>query len=64
MELILKAYYQLIEATEDLPEWRRKFEDDIGLAIHYMVINFDESVRDALVEKSELFKRFVSLFRS
>lgn len=60
MELILKAYYQLIEETNDLPEWRRKFEDDIGLAIHYMVINFDESVRDALVERSELFKRFVS----
>jgi len=64
MELILKAYYQLIDATEELPEWRRKFEDDIGLAIHYMAINFDESVRDALVAKSELFNRFVSCLES
>ena len=50
MDLILKAYYQLIEATNDLPEWRRKFEDEIGMAIHYMAINFDESVRDSLVK--------------
>lgn len=59
MEIILQAYYHLIDASKDLPEWQRKFEDEIGQSIHYMVIGFDESVRDLLVEKSELFLRFV-----
>jgi hypothetical protein len=49
MEIVLKAYYTLIDASKDLPEWNRKFEDDIGQSIHYMTLTWDESVRDALV---------------
>lgn len=61
MEIILKAYYQLVEDSQGLPEWQRKFEDEIGQAIHYMTLTMDESVHDFLVEKSEYFKRFVSI---
>jgi hypothetical protein len=49
MEIVLKAYYQLIDDSKDLPEWQRKFEDEIGSSIHYMTLTFDESVRDVLV---------------
>jgi hypothetical protein len=60
MELILQAYYNLIEDASSSKEWVRKIEEDIGHNIAYMAIGFDESVRDALVAKSEVFQRFVS----
>jgi hypothetical protein len=59
MELILKAYYNMIDDCKDLPDWIRKIEDDIGQNIAYMATGFDESVRDEMVAKSELFQRFV-----
>jgi hypothetical protein len=49
----------MIDDCADYPEWQRKIEDEVGSSIHYMVIGFDESVRDELVTKSELFLRFV-----
>lgn len=61
MEHILRAYYSLIDDCKDYPEWSRKIEEELGQSIHYMVIGFDESVRDALVAQSELFQRFVGL---
>ncbi len=58
MDRCLEAYYGLIEDCKDHPEWVRKIEEDIGINLAYTAINFDESVRDALVAKSELFNRF------
>lgn len=60
MELALKAYYNLLDDCTEFPEWTRKIEEDIGQNIAFMTIAFDESVRDELVDRSELFKRFVS----
>jgi hypothetical protein len=48
----------MIDDSKDCPEWVKKIEEDIGQNIAYTFVNFDESVRDALVEKSHLFKRF------
>lgn len=59
MELIIKAYYYMIDEAEGNSAWVRKIEDDIGQQIHYMYLTYDESVRDALVAKSDLFRRFV-----
>lgn len=58
MELVLQAYYNLIDNMADNKEWIRKVEEDIGQGIAYMAIGFDESDRDLLVDKSELFQRF------
>jgi O-succinylbenzoate synthase len=58
MELVLQAYYNLVDGLGDNKEWVRKVEDDLGQSIAYMAIGFDESVRDSLVQKSELFQRF------
>jgi hypothetical protein len=60
METILNAYYHLIDDSKDYPEWQRKFEDEIGSSIHYMTLTLDEAIHDDLVERSELFRRFVS----
>lgn len=57
----MKAYYQLIDDCAHSPVWQRKIEEEIGQNIAMLVIAFDESVRDALVDNSELFTRFVSL---
>lgn len=58
MELVLQAYYNLIDNLGDNKAWVRKIEEDIGQSIAYMAIGYDESERDNLVEKSELFQRF------
>jgi hypothetical protein len=58
VELCLEAYYGMIDDSKDYPEWVRKIEEDIGQNMAYTFINFDESVRDALVAKSHLFQRF------
>ncbi len=60
MELVLKAYYSLIDDCEHSQSWVRKIEEDVGQNIAYMAISFDESVRDELVSGSEIFQRFVS----
>jgi hypothetical protein len=60
MEVILKAYYQLINDCEDLPEWKRKIEEELGQSVAFLTLAFDESVHDSLVERSELLRRFVS----
>jgi len=30
MELILKAYYSLLDSAEGYPDWQRKIEEDLG----------------------------------
>lgn len=60
MELVLQAYYNLLDNASHSKEWQRKIEEDLGQSIAYLAIGFDESVRDGLVAKSELFQRFVS----
>lgn len=58
VELALSAYYGMIDDCKDFPEWVRKIEEDVGQNMAYTFLVFDESDRDALVGKSELFKRF------
>ena len=58
VELCLDAYYGMIDDCKDHVEWVRKIEEEIGQNLAYTFINFDESVRDALVAKSHLFQRF------
>lgn len=58
VELCLDAYYGVIDDCAEFPEWQKKFEEDIGQNLAYTFINFDESVRDLLVNKSQLFNRF------
>lgn len=57
----MKAYYNLVDDCAEYPEWQRKVEEDIGQNVAMMVIAFDESVRDELVAKSDIFLRFVSI---
>lgn len=59
MDLVLKAYYGLIDDCSNSATWVRKIEEDIGQNIAFLTTAFDESVRDELVESSELFHRFV-----
>lgn len=61
MDLVLKAYYGLIDDCSHSATWVRKIEEDIGQNIAFLTTAFDESVRDELVENSELFHRFVRL---
>ena len=60
VEACLAAYYSIIDdaETQKCTEWVRKAEEDIGQNIALLFINFDESVRDALVARSPLFARF------
>ena len=58
VELCLDAYYGVIDDCKEFPEWQKKVEEDIGQNLAYTFINFDESVRDILVNKSQLFNRF------
>ena len=59
VEQCLEAYYGLVDdCARDNPLWVRKVEEEVGQNIAMLFIAFDESVRDSLVEKSELFKRF------
>lgn len=58
MEQAVKAYYDLLEDCKDEPLWVRKIEEEIGQNIAYLYVNFDESVRDSLVARSELLNRF------
>ena len=46
MEVLLKGYYKLIDATQDFPEWQRKIEEVLGQNVAFMAIGFDESVRN------------------
>jgi len=55
VELLLKAYYTLVDECAHSQAWVRKIEEDVGQNIAYMAISFDESVRDQLVERSALF---------
>lgn len=57
----MTAYYNMIEDCGDNQDWVRKIEEEIGQNISLMIKAFDESVRDALVERSDIFRRFVSL---
>lgn len=58
MERCLDAYYGMIDDCREYPEWARKIEEDVGQNMAFLFLSFDESVRDALVEKSPLFARF------
>lgn len=58
VELCLEAYYGMIDDCADHQDWARKIEEDIGQNLAYTFLTFDESVRDSLVAKSELFNRF------
>ena len=49
MELILKAYYNMVDDCADNLAWKRKIEDDIGSEIAFLAIAFDECVHDSLV---------------
>ena len=61
MELVLQAYYNLIDSASDSKEWVRKIEEDLGQNVAFLATGFDESVRDQMVTKSDLFERFVSI---
>ena len=59
VELCLEAYYGLVDdCAKESVEWVRKVEEEIGQNIAFLFVAFDESVRDTLVEKSHLFRRF------
>ena len=62
MNIVLKAYYDLVDDLSENPEWVRKLEEDLGQQIAFMAIAMDESVRDSLVESSPYFARFVISF--
>lgn len=60
MNQALQAYYNMIDDCGDNVEWIRKIEEELGQNIAMLTLAFDESVRDELVERSELYRRFVS----
>jgi hypothetical protein len=59
MEQYVKAYYSIIDSCSEHPQWVRKIEEELGASIAMMFIEFDESVRDEVVEASPYFSRFV-----
>ena len=58
MDIVLKGYYSLLDQCADYPEWTRKIEEDLGPQVRYLMNEFDESVRDAVVAYSDTFARF------
>ena len=58
VEQCLEAYFGLIDDCAEHPAWVRKIEEEIGQSMALLFVNFDESERDNLVVKSELFNRF------
>ena len=51
----------MIDSASDSKEWVRKIEEDLGQNVAFLATGFDESVRDQMVTKSDLFERFVSI---
>lgn len=43
IELIVKAYYELLDASEGNKAWRYKIEMEMGQAICYLLSNIEES---------------------
>jgi len=58
VETCLTAYYNLIDECEEYPEWQTKLRFDLGGVVSFLALVVDESVRDAMVERSEVYKRF------
>lgn len=58
VEQCLEAYFGMIDDCADHPDWVRKIEEEVGQSIAFLFVNFDESERNNLVAKSELFNRF------
>ena len=58
IERMLAAYYSLIDDCEGYPEWQNKVLMDLGGTVSYLALTIDETSRDALLETSEVFKRF------
>ncbi len=51
----------MIDDCKEHPDWTRKIEEELGQNIAMLTLTFDESVRDELVERSPLYKRFVRI---
>lgn len=49
----------MLDQCEDCPHWQQKIEEEVGPQIRILMNTIDESSRDALVESSDVFKRFV-----
>lgn len=60
MDIVLKAYYEMLDDCQSNPDWVRKVEEEVGSSIAFLVIAMDESVRDYLVTHSPYFQRFVN----
>jgi hypothetical protein len=60
LELIVKAYYEIIDDCKGNDGWIRKLEDDLGVQLSHVMGNIEEDHHDELMAASEYFKRFVS----
>ena len=61
MNLLLKAYYDLLDDMQGHKEWTNKLEEELGQQIAFLAISIDESVRDDIVANSPYFARFVNI---
>ena len=61
MNLVLKAYYDLLDDMQGHKEWTNKLEEELGQQIAFLAISIDESVRDDIVANSPYFARFVNI---
>lgn len=62
MDVVMRAYYQLIDDCKDHKEWQLKIEEDVGSRIAFLMTNVDESNHDLISSYSPAFARFVSTF--
>ena len=58
VELIVKAYYDLLDACTDSPAWKYKIEMELGQNICYLLANIEEGDEHPIFETSPYFKRF------
>ena len=48
----------MVDDCAEFPEWQKKIQDELGEAVNRLFIQFDESQRDAYVQRSEFYRRF------
>ncbi len=55
MDIVLRAYYQMIDDCAGNPDWQVKIEEDVGSKVAYLMTNVDEYEHDFVTSLSPSF---------
>ena len=58
MDIIMNAYYSLMDDCKDYPLWQKKLEEDLGGSVSFLGTMMEEADHKENVESSEMYLRF------